>query len=59
MALEQLREKARDADIHVWPSDGPLYPGEDAPFRYRRGSREVGSLVCETEAECLEYLLAH
>lgn len=56
--LEQLRERAKNADIQVWPSEGARFPGDTAPFRYRRAGIEVGSLELPTEAECLAYLLS-
>lgn len=55
--LDQLRVEANSQDIHVWPSDGPRFPGDDALFRYKRGSIEVGNLLCDTEYAALKYLL--
>lgn len=59
MTLDQLRSSGRQQDIAVWPSEGPRWPGDEAPWRFRRGSIEVGSLACETEAECWRALLAN
>jgi hypothetical protein len=56
-SIEELRQAGADADIKLWPSAGPMWPGENSPWRYRRGNIEVGSLVCKTEAECWEELL--
>ena len=58
MTIEELREQARQADIRVWPADAPRFKGDDAKWRYRRGSIEVGSIAVETEEQALRSLLS-
>lgn len=56
-SLDELREIARNRGIAVWPSSGPRFAGDDAPFRYRKGAVEVGSIIAIDEQRALLVLM--
>jgi hypothetical protein len=53
-SLDELREIARRRDIKVWPLH---FEDDPAPFCYRKGNVEVGSIIAFDEARVLLVLM--